>query len=105
MHQCFKILKIQPFFAKIRQKQPGFDFFLNISIDLNSVGCCASFDMHINMCASLFQNPKNSAIFCKKWLIFRVAQGLRGGMNRIPVTEGLEMRFQQKNIMQTDLQG
>ena len=47
----------------------------------------------------------NSAIFCKKWLIFRVAQGLAGGMIWDPDLETLWMCFGQKKIMHTHLQG
>ena len=43
--------------------------------------------------------------YAYKKLIFRVAQGLAGGMIRDPDLETLGMRFRQKNIMHTHLQG
>ena len=65
---------------------------------------CA-FDGKTNFQSLLEQILGNSAIFCKKWLIFRVAQGLAGGMIRDPDLETLGVRFRQKNIMHTNLQG
>ena len=42
---------------------------------------------------------------CKKWLIFRVAQGLAGGMILDLDLDTLGICFHQKNIAHTHLQG
>ena len=103
--QVNHFLEISAIFPKISQKYPKFDFFACGWFFSKKVAYCAYFGGKTNFLSQLELIIKNPAIFSKKWLIFWVAQGLAGGTRRISDLDPLVMRFRQKNIMQTDLQG
>ena len=63
------------------------------------------YPMRIWLIFQKWSDPMYFLYFQLYLLIFWVSQGLAGGTRRISDLDPLVMRFRQKNIMQTDLQG